>query len=247
MKTMARGVTLAGLLIAGSAHATDIVCQRTDEGEALWTMVLAIEDGSAELFLTRDGTGPSPEQKYEGKIEPSKVGVIFSGHNASGRTKRAAIIDKAELAIVDSGLHREKQTSDGAYRCERAPAIAASPARTQAPRPASTGGPTHAEPDPDTARRSYCAQTTPGAAVRWPEVASEPTLVRSLQAALATVGLDPGPIDGSMGPRTWSALIAWRDTQSGYPEQVIRQDALCTLLGHGEDESDEEASAARNG
>ena len=242
MRATPTTMTLAALLIAGSAQARDIVCHRAIEGETLWTMALAIQDRNGDLFLTRDGSRASPDQHYEGSIETSKTGVIFSGSNASGRTKRAVIIEKAQLAIVDSGLHRKEQSSDGAYRCEREPAITASPAETQVPPPTATVETTYAELIPDTARARYCAQVTPGAAVRWPEVASDGSLVRDLQAALATMAIDPGPIDGNMGPRTWSALIAWRDTRSVYPEQVIRQDALCTLLNTKYEDGDEQGT-----
>ena len=56
------------------------------------------------------------------------------------------------------------------------------------------------------------------------------TLVRRIQRALEDHGFDPGPVDGILGPRTSSALWAWKVSQGFEPGGFVTYEQLCEFL-----------------
>ena len=61
-------------------------------------------------------------------------------------------------------------------------------------------------------------------------VANDPGLVRGIQRALADRGVNPGPIDGILGPRTVAALGAWKESRAYVPAEILTRAQLCALL-----------------
>ena len=67
-------------------------------------------------------------------------------------------------------------------------------------------------------------------AVDFAAVASDRPLVRRIQRALASQGINPGPIDGIFGPRTLSALGVWTQSKAYGPAESLTQVQMCALL-----------------
>ena len=61
-------------------------------------------------------------------------------------------------------------------------------------------------------------------------VATDRDLVRKMQRLLAAQSFDPGPFDGIFGPRTLSALQAWREAQGYDPWEPLVRNQFCVLL-----------------
>ena len=78
-------------------------------------------------------------------------------------------------------------------------------------------------------RRSGCTEEVQGP-VDISVLAKDRALLRRIQRALSDRGFDPGPADGVLGPRTHSALAAWRNSQANYSAEILSHEELCTLL-----------------
>ena len=61
-------------------------------------------------------------------------------------------------------------------------------------------------------------------------LARDRSMVVRIQGRLAQQGINPGPIDGILGPLTTAALQAWNATRGEEPSDTLRRDELCLLL-----------------
>ncbi len=78
---------------------------------------------------------------------------------------------------------------------------------------------------------SHCIKASP-IQVRLAILAQNRLMVASIQRRLFQHGLNPGPIDGILGPRTTTALQAWHAARGEESSDTLRRDMLCLLL-HG--------------
>lgn len=78
---------------------------------------------------------------------------------------------------------------------------------------------------------SHCIKASP-IQVRLAILAQNRLMVASIQRRLFQHGLNPGPIDGILGPRTTTALEAWHAARGEESSDTLQRDMLCLLL-HG--------------
>jgi hypothetical protein len=114
------------------------------------------------------------------------------------------------------------------------------PAPTATPPPGETG-PSSAPTTPSTTPSTATPTTTPstrggstsnftlpeGTKLRLGE--GDPALIRELQQALSRAGYDPGPVDGTFGPRTQAAVVAFQQANGLSADGVVGPETASTL------------------
>ena len=123
--------------------------------------------------------------------------------------KKIDIFLKISRAVVESGLGRSSTPEDGAYLCKKPILVSVL-----------------------TESFFHCMQGNEGP-VDLGVVTTDRDLVRHMQRLLTGQSFDPGPIDGIFGPRTLSALQAWRDAQGYDPREPVVGYQFCVLLNRG--------------
>ena len=141
----------------------------------------------------------------------ARLGGRF-GFQSTGPRRSMRNIDiflKISRAVVESGLGRSNASEDGGYLCKKPILVSVL-----------------------TESFLRCMQGNEGP-VDLGVVTADWDLVRYMQRLLATHSFDPGPIDGIFGPRTLSALQAWREAQGYDPWEPLVGYQFCVLLNPG--------------
>ena len=141
----------------------------------------------------------------------SRIGgrFLFQSTWSHQTEKNMNVFLKSARGFLDTRLGPPESPEDGPYRCQEPILISGL-----------------------IASRASCMEEGPEH-TELPVLASDRMLVRGLQRGLARQGTDPGPIDGIIGPRTTSALLAWRAARGRDAGESLARDALCSLL-HGQ-------------
>ena len=116
---------------------------------------------------------------------------------------------KISRAVVESRLVRSSSAEDGVYLCKRPILVSVL-----------------------TESFSRCMQGDE-APMDLGVLATDRDMVQYMQRLLAGQSFDPGPFDGIFGPRTLSALQAWREAQGYVPWEPLVRYQFCMLLHPG--------------
>ena len=138
----------------------------------------------------------------------ARLGGRF-GFRSSGPYKLSKSIDiflRVSRGVVETGLGTWSSPEDGPYLCKEPALISALAASF-----------------------SSCMQENKGS-IDVRALANDRSLVHRIQHSLADQGFRPGPFDGILGQRTYSALQAWRESQGYGWSDTLMHDQLCTLL-----------------
>lgn len=190
-------------------------------------IALSFSDG----FLTAEAGGPPL------KFADSSIGSVPLSIGVDVARKSAFVLTGKDLFVIDiDRLITEIATSP-----------TASPPANPAVASPSLAPPAPAVPAvPDTTPLVPVAPPTPAAPSAEPSVPQAPPMptpsppvvmtqntVRDIQAALALLGYNPGPIDGLMGRQTEGALSAWRQDSGLPPSEPMTEADLARLLQDG--------------
>jgi len=117
-----------------------------------------------------------------------------------------------------TGTGSAPATGSGASTPSSPPAPSATQPSTSTPTPGTGSGTTKTKPAPS---MGQSGTTSPGSG------GADSEQVKSVQKALQGKGMDPGPIDGVMGPKTMAALKAFQKdqklTESGRLDDQTRE------------------------
>jgi peptidoglycan hydrolase-like protein with peptidoglycan-binding domain len=117
-----------------------------------------------------------------------------------------------------TGTGSAPATGSGGSTPKTPPAPSATQPSTSTPTPGTGSGTTKAKPAPS---MGQSGTTSPGSG------GADAEQVKSVQKALQGKGMDPGPIDGVMGPKTMAALKAFQKdqklTESGRLDDQTRE------------------------
>ena len=124
----------------------------------------------------------------------------------------------AQSSGGSTGTGSAPATGAGGSTPKTPPAPSATQPSTSTPTPGTGSGTTKAKPAPS---MGQSGTTSPGSG------SADSEQVKSVQKALQGKGMDPGPIDGVMGPKTMAALKAFQKdqklTESGRLDDQTRE------------------------
>ena len=165
------------------------------------------EEVVAEL-RSREGSHSSAGQlmDYVGAVVRSGDRISFRPTGRYRTAKSMVIFLKVLRGFVDTAPRTSDSPEDGPYLC-RKPVLV-------------SGG---------LEIGSLCREGYQGQIDLY-AIAEPRTLVRRIQQLLADHGFEPGLIDGIIGPRTLSALWAWKETKRYEPSGFLTYGQLCALL-----------------
>ena len=121
---------------------------------------------------------------------------------------------KSSRAIVDTKLGPSDSSEDGPYHCKK-PILVLEPSENLVLELIENF--------------SRCIGGSP-MHVNLAVLAQDRPMVERIQRTLAQQGINPGPIDGMLGPRTTAALRAWHAGLGEKSSDSLRRDTLCLLL-----------------
>ena len=141
---------------------------------------------------------------------------------------------KSSRAIVDTRLGPSDPSVDGPYHCKK-PIVVSEPGENLVSEPSDNVERSEnlvsapSENFQPSENFSQCIERRP-MRVNLAVLAQDRPMVERIQRSLARQGINPGPIDGLLGPRTTAALRAWYVTLGEESSESLRRDALCSLL-----------------
>ena len=194
----------------GTAYRLVVLAMHEDSPEAAQQASTLIGDRALALLENaraahRDGR--AAREVYRGHLAREPNRVRFTGGDVRTMSKTMMVFTTAGVAIVESSARgRGGMRSDGAYRC--APPMA---------------------PDATALLPGHCAEARVGGV----DLGSFPvpgTEVRLIQRALEEAGMQPGPIDGILGPRTLAALVRWNERAGHSLGRIVTYESVCPLI-----------------
>ena len=150
--------------------------------------------------------GRATRKEFRGHAEREGNRLRFTSADGPGLPKTMVVFTTAGLAIIESTAGRQRTRGDGPYRCAH-PQL----------------------PDNRPLLPNHCAEARSGNV----DLASFPAPqveVRLIQAALDSAGMEPGPIDGILGPRTLGALIRWNARIGAREGRIVVYEVICPLI-----------------
>lgn len=170
----------------------------------------AADEEVVATLRSREASLDSRERKMDYVGTASRIGVrlAFRSNWANNTEKVMDIFLKSSKGVVDTKLGPPDAPEDGPYFCKDPSLIS-----------------------PLLESRSGCmAGSQPY--TEYVDLAQDRVLIREMQKGLLLQGVDPGPIDGILGPRTFAALQAWSAERGQDVSDAIGRDALCAAI-HG--------------
>ena len=192
------------------------------------------------------------EMDYTGHGRRMGSRLTFRSTWSNNSEKSLDLFLRSSRAIVDTKLGPSDPSEDGPYHCKE-PRLVLEPGLVLEPdeelKPGEDlvlepGENPETSENPETGENlepgenlvleqsenfSHCMRSSP-MHVNLAVLAQDRPMVERIQRSLAQQGINPGPIDGMLGPRTTAALRVWHATLGEESSDSLRRDALCLLL-----------------
>lgn len=184
-----------------------------------------------ELLATGEHGRASAADRPANRSEPA------AGHHAAVRRRRVVAVLILAVVVVAGVASVLLLRGGGQAPVEPVPeATATTPAQadtTPSTTPTTPSTPTPppptAAPAPFTLPEGTKLQSGESAGTSDLEAITDPEVVTELQQALTAAGYDPGPADGTFGPRTEAAVVAFQQAHGLTPDGIVGPETAAKL------------------